>query len=99
MKGRKIMVNINDFLSIIFYIVIIALGISLLVLSINSIKTLNKFDRLLDDISEKSRKLDGVFSVMDSATDAFVNFSDSIVGFFTKTIRKVVKRKKEDNYE
>jgi len=36
---------------------------------------------------------------MDNATDAFVNFSDSIVGFFTKTIRKVVKRKKKNNYE
>lgn len=93
------MVNINELLNILFYIVIIALGISLLVLSIQSIKTLNKFDKLLDDISEKSRKLDGVFSVMDSATDAFVNFSDSIVGFLTKTVRKVVKRKKEDNYE
>ena len=93
------MVNIEELLCILFYIVVIALGISLIVLSINSIKTLNKFDKILDDISEKSKKLDGVFSVMDNATDAFVDFSDSIVGFFTKTIRKVIKRKKEDNYE
>lgn len=93
------MVNIEELLCILFYIVVIALGISLIVLSINSIKTLNKFDKILDDISEKSKKLDGVFSVLDNATDAFVNFSDSIVGFFTKTIRKVIKRKKEDNYE
>ncbi len=93
------MSNTSEFLNIIFYVVLIGLGISLIVLTINAIKTMKKLDILLDDISEKSRKLDGVFNVIDSTTNTFVGFSDSVVGLVSKTVGKIFRRKKENNDE
>ncbi len=56
-------------LSVIFYILLIILVVALIVLVVNTIKTLAKVDRLVDDVADKSRKLDGVFNIIDSATD------------------------------
>ena len=93
------MVNIEQLLSIVFYVVLIILGISLIVLTLRSLKVIDKFDRLLDDVSGKAKKLDGIFEVLDRGTDAFVSLSDSIVSFFTNSIRKILKRKKESEDE
>ena len=81
-------------LSIIFYILLIVLVIALIGLVINSIKTLSKVDRLVDDVTDKSRKLDGLFNIVDMATDAMVGISDTIVGFVTDGISRLFKRKK-----
>lgn len=81
-------------LSIIFYILLIVLVIALIVLVINTIKTLSKVDRLVDDVTEKSRKLDGLFNIIDMATDTMVGISDSIVGFISDKISHLLKRKR-----
>lgn len=86
-------------LSIIFYILLIVLVIALIVLVINSIKTLSKVDRLVDDVTDKSRKLDGLFNIVDMATDAMVGISDTIVGFVTDGISRLFKRKKGNEHD
>lgn len=93
------MSNTTEFLSILFYVVLIVLGITLIILTINTIKTLKKVDVLIDDISDKSRKLDSLFNVIDNATGAVVSFSDSLVGILSKPLGKILKRKKEKNNE
>ena len=93
------MINATEFFSIIFYILLIVLVVTLIVLVINANKTLGKLDRLVDDITVKSNKLNGVFTIIDGATDAVVGFSDSIVSFCTNAMGKVVNRKKEKKDE
>lgn len=93
------MVNISEFFQMMFYILLMVLVIVLIIFVINANKTLNKFDKLVDDITVKSTKLNGVFSIIDGATDAVVGFSDSIVGFFTNGLNKILNRKKEEENE
>ncbi|MBR2588136.1 MAG: hypothetical protein IKF82_06285 [Bacilli bacterium] len=93
------MINATEFFSIIFYILLIILVFTLIVLVINANKTLGKLDRLVDDITVKSNKLNGVFTIIDGATDAVVGFSDSIVSLCTNAIGKVMNRKKENEDE
>ena len=89
------MISLADVLSIFFYILLIILVIALIILVINAIKTLDKVDRLVDDISQKSNKLNGLFCIIDNTTDAVVGFSDNIVNFISTAIGKIFNRKKE----
>ncbi len=95
------MISVNDLFSIIMYMLGSILLIVLIVLAIRLIKTLNRIDYLIDDVSYKSSKLNGVFDIVDNTTDAIANVSDAAVGFLTKSVRNVVNRKKkeEDNNE
>ena len=70
-----------------------------LIFVINAIKTLGKLDKLVDDITIKSTKLNGVFTIIDGATDAVVGFSDNLVGFFTNGLNKLFNRKKDNENE
>lgn len=88
-------IYLADAFSVTFYILLIVLVIALIILVINAIKTLDKVDKLVDDVSQKSEKLNGLFSIIDNTTDALVGFSDSIVGFLAGTISKIFNRKKE----
>lgn len=93
------MINITEFFSCIFYILLMVLTVVLIIFTVNAIKTLNKVDKLVDDITLKSTKLNGVFNIIDGATDAVVGFSDSIVGFFTNGLNKLFNRKRENENE
>ncbi len=88
------MINVMDLMSIIFYIGLIILVIALIVLVFKAMKTLNKVDRTLDDINEKSSKLDGLFHIIDSTTDAVVGVSDRIISFVASSIENLINRKK-----
>ena len=89
------MISLADVLSIFFYILLIILVIALIILVINAIKTLDKIDRLVDDVTQKSNKLNGLFNIIDNTTDAVVGFSDTIVNFLSTSIGKIFNRKKE----
>lgn len=93
------MISVADTFSILFYILLIVLVIALIILVINAIKTLDKVDKLVDDLSQKSTKLDGLFSIIDNTTDAVVTFSDTIVGFLSGAVSKLFKRKGKENDE
>jgi len=88
------MVNLVDLMGIVFYISLIVLIIFLIILVIRAIKTLGKVDKALDDIQEKSSKLDGVFHIIDNTTDAVVGISDSIVSFVANGIENLINRKR-----
>lgn len=88
------MISLVDFMGMIFYIALIVLIIFLIVLVVRAIKTLGKVDKTLDDIQEKSSKLDGVFHIIDNTTDVVVGLSDTIVSFIANGIESLVNRKK-----
>ena len=89
------MISLADVLSVFFYILLIVLVVALIILVINAIKTLDKIDKLVDDVSQKSSKLNGLFSIIDNTTDAVVGFSDTIINFLSSAIGKLFNRKTE----
>ena len=84
------------FLGSILLLVLICLGIKLMI-------TLNKVDKLVDDISDKSKSLDGLFGTIDKLTDAVSSVNDKVIALvfnsITSLTKRVKKKKKERNDE
>ena len=96
------MVNIADLYSIILYSLGSILLVVLIILVIKAIKTVNKVNLLIDDISEKSRKLDGLFNVAGKASNALDSISDKVINFAVglfSGIASLRKRKKDEEDE
>lgn len=87
-------VNLNELLPCILYIALIVLVIILIVLSIKLMKTLKKVDSVLDDVDSKMKKVDGIFNIIDRATDFANSVSDKVINGISGTINKVFKRKR-----
>ena len=66
---------------------------------IKMIKTLSKVDKTIDDINEKSAKLDGVFNLVDKSADVLNTVSDTAVNYITGLFLKLVNRKKNKEGE
>ena len=92
------MISILDFFILLLYIAVIVLVVALIILVVKAIGTLNKVDKVVDDISVKSSKLDGLFNIVDNTTDALVNVSDTIITFIADTINNIFKRKKDKKW-
>jgi uncharacterized protein YoxC len=92
-----------DYTVQIFSIILYTLGSILLVAStvlvIMLIQTVKKVNKVVDDIDDKSKKLNGVFDIVDAATDTLSVFSDKVVGLIVNTITNLFSRKnkKEEN--
>ncbi|MBE6160562.1 MAG: hypothetical protein E7157_05930 [Lactobacillales bacterium] len=89
-----------------FQIVLYALGSCLLLvlifLCIRLFFTLEKVDKLIDDINNKSKKLDGLFNSIDKITDAVSNVNDKFIGIIFNVLSNVknkIKRKKGKDEE
>ena len=97
------MIDINDFLLIVTYLLGCALLIALTLLAICLLHTLKKVDHLLDDLSTKSTKLNGVFDLADKSADAINsvigNVSTSISNFIMGLANKKKERKEEKEHE
>lgn len=91
------MENYEMVFSIILYVLGSILLVTLIILVIKLMKTLKKVDAAIDDINEKSRKLDGLFSIIDTTTDTISAFSDKLVGVVIKGISNLFKRKKKED--
>lgn len=92
----------NSFFQIVIYILCSISLIVLIFLFVKLIMTLKKVDKLLDDISEKSKKIDGAFNLVDRVTDTVASVSDKFTGVIFNAITgltKKVKKKKERDEE
>ena len=88
----------NNFFQIVIYTLCSISLIALIFLFIKLIITLNKVDKLIDDISEKSKKIDGAFNLVDRVTDTVASVSDKFTGVIFNAITgltKKVKKKRE----
>lgn len=90
----------NEFFQTVIYILCSISLIVLIFLFVKLIFTLNKVDKLLDDISEKSKKIDGAFNLVDKVTDTVSSVSDKFIGVIfngiTGLTKKVMKKRERD---
>lgn len=95
------MENVNFVLSVLLSTFGIILLVVLIILGIRLIQVLNKFDSVIDDISEKVDSFNGLFRVIDNTTNALTVVSDKVIGVISGIISKIFNKKKneEDNYE
>lgn len=92
---------LQTFLPIIIYFLLIILLIIGIILGIRSIQTLNKVDRVVDDVNDKVQSLNGFFHLIDFTTDKIVSVTDKVVEGISGLIGTVFKRrhKNEDEEE
>lgn len=83
-----------EFLQILLYLLGSILLVVLIILGIKLIITMNKIEVVVDDISIKVGKLNGLFSVIDATTDKLSILSDKMVDAVSVLIRKIFRRKK-----
>ncbi len=76
----------------ILYVLGAILMILFIVLVFKLILTLDKVDRVVEDISSKSRKLNGLFDMIDKIQ--FIN--DKIISGILSVVMKVFKKRKGD---
>lgn len=93
------MIDVNAFMLMILYISLIILVVMLIIIACRTIKIMKKVDQIVDDISIKSSKLNGVFNIIDTATDTVVQMNDTIVSFITSGIERLFNRKREKKDE
>ena len=89
----------TELLLILLYVLGSILLVVLIILGIKLINTMNKINVVVDDINKKVSSLDGLFSVVDMATDKLALLSDRMVDGITFLIKKIFshkKRKEED---
>ena len=82
-----------SFLQTFLPIVIYFLLIILLIVGIRSIQTLNKVDKVVDDVNDKVQSLNGFFNLVDFTTDKIVSLTDKVVDGISGLIGNVFKRK------
>ena len=82
----------NIFFSIMIYFLASILLIVMIALCVKLIHTLTKVDKVIDDITVKSSKLDNLFNVIDTTADAVNSVSNSIVGWVTTTIYRLLNK-------
>ena len=84
-----------EFLPIVIYILLI-IGI---VLAIKCLITLDKVEKVVDNVNEKVRALDGVFHIIDTTTDKIVLLTDKVVEGITSLIVNLFSTKKKEKKE
>lgn len=92
---------INEIFLVILYSLGSILLIVLIVLVLKAIKTLKRVDGVVEDIHNKSTKLDGVFNIVDHTADALSSVSDKVVSAVVGMLIGLFKRKtkKEENID
>ena len=68
-----------SFLPIIIYILLIILLVIGIILGIKSIITINKVEKVVDDVNEKVESLNGLFQIVDFTTDKLVYITDKVI--------------------
>lgn len=92
-----------EILPVILYILGIILLVVLIILGIKLIRTVNRTNKVLDDVYEKTKSLNGLFHTIDAITDALAGVSDTVVGalsgLFGKIFKKGKLKEKEDDID
>lgn len=93
------MINLMDILTVLLYVLGSILLVVLIILGIKMINMMNKIDVVVDDINKKVKSLDGFFSIIDFTTDKLAMLSDKLVDSVSSIIKKIFKRKDDNNNE
>lgn len=100
---NEMLIDVNALFTVILYLLGCILLIALIILSIKALKTIGKINHLVDDVQEKSDKMNGIFDFVDSTTDFINGFADHIIGgvagLVTKLFEKNIKEKRKMSKE
>ena len=88
-----------EFLPIVIYILLTIILIIGIVLAIKCLITLDKVEKVVDNVNEKVRALDGVFHIIDTTTDKIVLLTDKVVEGITSLIVNLFSSKKKEKKE
>ncbi len=86
-------------LPIIIYFLLIILIIVGIVLGIRAIQTLNKVDKVVDDVNDKIQTLNGFFNLIDFTTDKITLITDKVVEGVSGLIGRIFNRKENVDEE
>lgn len=87
--------TVSEVLPVILYILGAILLVALIVLTVKLIITMNKIEKVVDNITEKVSTLDKLFEIVGLVTGKFTAVTDKIVDVAASLIEKVFKRKGE----
>lgn len=95
------MIDANAFWLMMLCILGSILLVILIILGIKLIITVDKFNDVMEDVSNKVSKFNNMFSAVDVVADSLVGISDKIVEFIAESFKKVFskKRKREEEIE
>ena len=88
-----------SFLPIVIYALIIIILIVGIILGVKSIRTMNKVEKVVDNVNDKVESLNAVFNVIDFTTDKIASFTDKIVDGVSGLFGKLFTTKKKDKEE
>lgn len=88
--------TVAEVLPVILYILGAILLTCLIVLTVKLIITMNKIEKLVDNINEKVRTLDKVFEIIGLVTGKFTAITDKIVDVTAGIIEKVFHKRKDE---
>lgn len=87
--------TINEVLPVILYILGSVLLVALIVLTIKLIITMNKIEKVVDNITVKVTALDELFNVVGSVTGKFARVTDKVVDNIALLVEKIFRGKGE----
>ena len=91
--------TVNEVLPVILYILGAILLVALIVLTVKLIITMDKIEKIVDNITVKVKSLDGVFEVASLVTGKVTFITDKIVDFVSMIIEKIFNKGKDDKNE
>ena len=91
--------TVNEVLPVILYILGAILLVALIVLTVKLIITMDKIEKIVDNITVKVKSLDGVFEVASLVTGKVTFITDKIVDFVSMIIEKIFSKGKDDTNE
>lgn len=95
----KMISFLQTVLPLIVYFLLIILLIVGIILGIRSIQTLNKVDKVVDDVNDKVQTLNGFFNLIDFTTDKIVSLTDKVVDGISGLIGNVFSKNKKNKNE
>ena len=88
-----------SFVPIVIYVLLIIFLIIGIILGIKSIITINKVEKVVDDVNEKVESLNGLFQIVDFTADKLVSITDKVVDGVSTLASKLFFRKKKNKEE
>ena len=89
--------TVNEVLPIVLYILGAILLVTLIILTIKLIITMNKIEKVVDNITVKVKTLDSLFEMVGLVTGKFTAITDKIVDGVALLIEKIFKGKEDKN--
>lgn len=88
-----------DVMSAVLYTLLSVLVIILIFVALKLMNTLDKVNKVVDDVEKKLSSLNIIFNGIDFVTDKLAGVSDILVNNVSSFIGKLFKKKKKGEYE